>query len=68
MVAELCRTGRSLGMNLGGNPNIEGVRYASDVENYMKQFPNLRLLIVIMPTKSSEDYSFVSKTFLELIY
>ena len=60
MVNQLCRTGNDLGMQLGRNPQIEGCRSASEVEDYMRQYPSLRLLIVIMPSKSSEDYSFVS--------
>ena len=59
----LVRQGNTYGMEIEQkHPKMDKFRRIEDVEDFMRKNKQLRLLVVIMPAKSSEDYSYVSSS------
>ena len=57
----LVKQGNTYGMTIEqAPPKMDKFRRIEDVEGFMRENKKLRLLVVIMPAKSSEDYSYVS--------
>ena len=57
----LVNQGNTFGMTIEKKaPRLDKFRCTEDVEVFMRNNKQLRLLVVIMPAKSSEDYSYVS--------